>query len=172
MKIILSHGRGGSPNDTLIVLLREIAQSVGHVVIVVDDHDLQHQPEKRAQRLIERIADYPETEPLLLAGFSMGAYTSLLAAEKYRQVRGLFLISPGIYLPHYAQRRYRTDLINVELIHGWSDDVVIYEHALRYAREANAVLHLLPGGHMLLSQADRIEELFRAYLARLEKRLH
>ena len=75
-------------------------------------------------------------------------------------------IAPGLYLPRYQQSRYRSDLPNVEIVHGWEDDVVLYEHSLRFARDCNAPLHLLPGDHMLGAQIPALRALFALYLQR------
>ncbi|SUO97164.1 YqiA/YcfP family alpha/beta fold hydrolase [Suttonella ornithocola] len=170
MKVILSHGRGGSSKDKLIVYLRKTAENLGCKTHCVDDHDIQEEPDTRAQRLIDLIKQSDDSVATILVGFSMGGYASVLAAEQCLQVRGLFLIAPGLYLPRYNQRRYRNDFINTEIIHGWSDDIILYEHSLRFARENNAALHLLPDGHMLLSQLNRIKQLFTDYLTRIKEK--
>lgn len=161
MNIILSHGRGGSPQDKLIAHLAREGQAHGFATQRVDDQDT-HNPDIRAARLIARLQENPA--PHILVGFSMGGYSSVLAAEQCANVRGLFLIAPGLYLPRYKQSRYRTDLPNLEIVHGWDDDVVLYEHSLRFARECNAPVHLLPGDHMLVAQIPAIRALFSRYL--------
>lgn len=171
MHIILSHGRGGSPNDAIIQHLATISEQLGYRTTAIDDAEIAHNPDARAEKLISFIHQLPTDEPIILMGFSMGGYTSVLAAEACQQVRGAFLIAPALYLPHYAQHRYPTNLINVEIVHGWADDIVIYEHSLRYAHELHAPLHLLPGSHMLLSQIPRIGELFADYLKRVAQKI-
>lgn len=163
MKVLISHGRGGSPKDKLIAHLAREGKAQGFVCECIDDHHTQN-PETRAARLIAHITQ--ENAPVILAGFSMGGYTSVLAAEHTPLVRGLFLIAPGLYLPRYQQSRYRHDLPHVEIVHGWDDEVVLYEHSLRFARECRAPLHLLPGDHMLNAQIPAIRALFARYLQR------
>ena len=167
MYLILSHGRGGSPNGVLMVPMAEVAKNYPIEVIRVNDEDITHEPEKRANRLIELVQSLPSEEEVILAGFSMGGFCSVCAAEVCQNVRGLFLIAPALYLPHYPARKYRDDLINVEIIHGWSDDTVIYEHSLRYAKALNATLHLIAGNHVIRSQAFRVKEIFDNYLNRI-----
>lgn len=161
MKILLSHGRGGSPDDKLIVHLAREVEKSGFVCERIDDRDTQN-PDTRAERLIHRIAALQED--VILAGFSMGGYASVLAGERCAQVRGLFLVAPGLYLPRYRQSRYRTDLPHVEIVHGWDDEVVLYEHSLRFARDCNAPLHLLPGDHLLGAQIPAVRAIFSLYL--------
>ena len=164
MKILLSHGRGGSPNDKIIAHLAREGEKCGFVCERIDDQDTQN-PDTRAARLVERIR--ADGGAVILAGFSMGGYASVLAAEQCAQVQGLFLVAPGLYLPRYQQSRYRSDLPNVEIVHGWEDDVVLYEHSLRFARDCNAPLHLLPGDHMLGAQIPALRALFALYLQRV-----
>lgn len=166
MHVILSHGRGGSSQDEIIKHFSRVCADLSLSHEAVDDADCQN-PEIRTERLMAKVAALGENEKVILMGFSMGGYASLLTAEKYRQVRGLFLVAPGLYLPRYQKRHYRSDLINVEIVHGWSDDVVIYEHSLRYAHAANATLHLMPGSHMMLSQLGKIDILFSTFLQRV-----
>ena len=163
MNILIAHGRGGSPNDKLIVHLARESEAQGFVAERIDDHDTQN-PDTRAARLTERIL--AANRPVILAGFSMGGYACVLAAERTALVQGLFLIAPGLYLPRYQQSHYRHDLPNVELVHGWDDDVVLYEHSLRLARDCRAPLHLLPGDHILNAQIPAIRTLFAQYLKR------
>lgn len=163
MNIILSHGRGGSPQDKLIAHLAREGAAHGFATHRVDDQDT-HNPDTRAERLIARLRE--NSAPHVLVGFSMGGYSSVLAAEQCANVHGLFLIAPGLYLPRYKQSRYRNDLPNLEIVHGWDDDVVLYEHSLRFARESNAPLHLLPGDHLLGAQIPTIRALFARYLQR------
>lgn len=169
MYLICSHGRGGSPQDDMMQILAEQGQALGYQVYLPHDADIQNEPQARAERLIAHIQHLDAQTQVILAGFSMGGYCSVIAAQSCQQVRGTFLIAPALYLPHYPQNRYASDLLNVEIVHGWSDDVVLYEHSLRFARECNAPLHLLAGGHLLPSQLKRIAELFRSYLSRLNQ---
>lgn len=163
MQILLSHGRGGGPNDKLIAHLAREGQQHGFTCERIDDRDTQN-PDTRAARLLERAQTF--ADGCILVGFSMGGYASVLAAEQSANVRGLFLIAPALYLPRYQQNRYRHDLPHVEIVHGWDDGVVLYEHSLRFARESDAPLHLLPGDHLLHTQIPVIRRLFAQYLQR------
>lgn len=164
MKILLSHGRGGSPNDKIIAHLAREGEKHGCTCERIDDQDTQN-PDTRAARLVERIEKGQEN--VILVGFSMGGYACVLAAERCAEVRGLFLIAPGLFLPRYQQSRYRHDLPNLEIVHGWDDDVVLYEHSLRFARDSNAPLHLLPGDHLLHAQIPELRQIFACYLQRI-----
>ncbi len=167
MKIILSHGRGGTPHNKEIYHLARTGKAHGYTCETVDDRDSED-PEERAARLTARVAAEPE--PVVLMGFSMGGYTAMLAAAAHpEKVRGLFLVAPGLYLPRYQVKSYPV-ITPTEIVHGWDDDVVLFEHSVRYAREAGATLHLVPAGH-LFYQPDELALLcrhFADFLTRLE----
>ena len=164
MHIILSHGRGSSANAKKIVYLARTAEALGHTTHRVNDIDTQD-PDERLERLIATIKDI--SEPLVLVGSSMGGYTSVLAAEHCRDLRGLFLIAPALYVPQYQQHTYPTNLPPTEIVHGWDDDVILYEHSVRYARDADATLHLIAGDHVLHQATAQITNLFEAFLRKL-----
>ena len=121
-------------------------------------------------RQVEGEAEAAEPEAVLLAGFSMGGYTSMLAAAAHPdKVKGLFLIAPALYCLRYRVQHYPR-ISPTEIVHGWDDDVILYEHSVRYAKEAGATLHLVPAGH-LFYQADELALLcrhFADFIARLE----
>ena len=95
----------------------------------------------------------------------MGGYVSLVAAETLLPA-GLFLIAPALYLPGFGSRRaYSTECDNIEIVHGWGDDVIPPENSIRFAREADCTLHLIAGDHPLNASIDRIELLFEPWLA-------
>ena len=138
MKIYLAHGRGGSQHSKEIFHLARTAKRTGHTTHCINDTDTED-PELRSARLTALVASEPE--PVVLMGFSMGGYTTLLAAAAHpEKVRGLFLVAPGLYLPRYQVKTYPV-VSPTEIVHGWDDDIVLYEHSVRYAREAGATLH-------------------------------
>ena len=167
MKIYLAHGRGGSQHSKEIFHLARTAKRAGHETHCINDTDSED-PELRSARLTALVAAEPE--PVVLMGFSMGGYTAMLAAAAHpEKVRGLFLVAPALYAPRYQVKSYPT-ISPTEIVHGWDDDVVLFEHSVRYAREAGATLHLVPAGH-LFYQPDELALLcrhFADFLTRLE----
>lgn len=166
MKIIFSHGRSGRPDSNKIQLLSHIAHKHGCSTDSIDYTDTQD-PDIRAKRLTETVL--AQTAPFILVGSSMGGYASLVAAESANQslLGGVFLIAPALYLPRYQQQTFTIDLPAVEIIHGWDDTVVLYEHSVRYAHKANCPLHLLPDDHRFSQNPSSVGELFAAFLQRL-----
>lgn len=158
MKAIFSHGMESGPWGFKIKQLAPIAERHGWQVESIDYTDTKN-PDARAQRLIERLAE--ERDPFILIGSSMGGYVSLVAAATH-QPRGLFLFAPALYAPGYAVQQYAA-IPNTEIVHGWSDDIVPLEHSLRYAREADCILHLIRGDHPLNGSIGVIEDLFESF---------
>ena len=54
------------------------------------------------------------------------------------------------------------------VVHGWRDDVVPYEHSVRFAQTYKAALHLVEGDHRLHNQVRVIQYLFEYFLIALD----
>ena len=159
MKIYLAHGRGGSQHSKEIFHLARTAKRAGHATHCINDTDTED-PELRSARLSALVA--AEAAPVVLMGFSMGGYTSMLAAAAHpEKVRGLFLVAPALYAPRYQVKQY-PKIVPTEIVHGWDDDIILYEHSVRYAKGAGATLHLVPAGH-LFYQPDELAVLCRYF---------
>jgi len=52
-------------------------------------------------------------------------------------------------------------------VHGWHDDIIPPESALRFARSHQAELHLLHDSHRLIDSLPIIEQVFDRFLVRL-----
>lgn len=164
MLIIFSQGRDMRVQDKPLSYLSKIAKNAGSEVITIDDRDLNNNPTLRAQRLIDLVKK--TDQKIILVGFSMGGYTSMLAYEQAREkVQGAFLIAPALYLENenYPQKNYAADL-KITLIHGLKDNIVPYQNSLKYAQLSNNILHLLPSNHLMLDQLDLICNLFVVFL--------
>lgn len=166
MQIIFSHGLSGHPNGSKIQLLSKIATEKGHSCESIDYTDTTD-GDVRATRLAAIVKS--QTKSFCLVGSSMGGYASLVAANSADKdlLRGVFLMAPALYLPRYKEQQHPTDINYIEIVHGWDDDVVLYEHSVRYAKAANCTLHLINDNHRLNKQTDLLGELFAAFLDRL-----
>ena len=163
MKVYFSHGKESGPRGSKIERLAAIAKHAGCSVESID-YTATFDPDVRVERLLTAIT--AETEPLLLVGSSMGGYVSLVAAEKVA-VSGVFLMAPALYLPGYQQQNYSAKCGLVEIVHGWSDEVVPVEGSIRFARDADCPLHLIHGDHRLNSSLDVVANLFEGFLKRV-----
>ncbi len=166
-KIIFSHGRQGKPDGRKIRQLTQIVKAKGwqsHSVDYTDTLD----PDIRAQRLIDVVSR--QQQPFCLVGSSMGGYASLIAADSADKhlLKGVFLMAPALFLPRYRQQRFTTAINTLEIVHGWHDTTVLYEHSIRYARQANCILHLLNDNHHFSENPEAVEHLFTLFLQRID----
>jgi len=162
MKIYFSHGKESGPWGSKITRLANIAKTQGYEVDSIDYSDIQD-PDLRVQRLINALDS--ETDDFVLVGSSMGGYVALVAAE-YVNAKGVFLLAPALFIPSYKKQSYKPKT-HIEIVHGWSDDIIPPENSIRFAKNENCTLHLIAGDHRLNSSIDVVEKLFLQFLASL-----
>jgi pimeloyl-ACP methyl ester carboxylesterase len=163
MKVIFSHGKESGPWGSKIKYLAKTASSLGCSVDSIDYSGVVC-PEKRVEMLHEYILKIDQ--PLILVGSSMGGYVSICAAEK-SNAKGIFLLAPALYMETYEKQEYKLGLDNVEIVHGWSDNVIPIENSILYAQKATCSLHLIDGDHRLNSSLEVVNDLFTCFLNRL-----
>ncbi|PIE42447.1 MAG: alpha/beta hydrolase [Gammaproteobacteria bacterium] len=168
MKVIFSHGRLGRPDGQKVKRLSAIAQGKGWQTASIDYTDTLD-PDVRADRLIDIVKQ--QDEPFCLVGSSMGGYASLVAAEQADRtlLSGVFLMAPALFMPIYRRKRHITDIRHVEIVHGWHDDIILYEHSVRYAHSAGCTLHLIDDNHHLSKQPEQLDRFFTAFLDKAKK---
>jgi predicted esterase len=162
MKVIFSHGKETGPRGHKITYLAEIAKTHGYEVDSID-YRASQDPEWRVKHLLEQAG---KTQGLVLVGSSMGAYVSTVAASQL-QAKGLFLMAPAFYLPGYEQQDPQAPKCPVTIVHGWSDEVVPFEHAIRFAQQFKSSLHILNSDHGLGDALQALGELFGDFLRSL-----
>lgn len=121
-------------------------------------------PDFRVERLRSVLDE--QSGDCLLAGSSMGGYVSLLAAQTH-PVKGLFLMAPAVHMPGYSSQADSTQSPVVDIVHGWNDEVIPAEHAIRFAREWGHALHLVNGNHALSDVLEDVDRLFSLFLDRV-----
>jgi alpha/beta superfamily hydrolase len=161
--VVFSHGMESGPWGTKIKALAEVAKQCGYAVESIDYQGIAD-PDERVKKLL---AHQPQAETLVLLGASMGAYVSAVAAE-YLNVSGLFLLAPAFYMPIGQQQNPPACAQLTRVIHGWQDDVVPVEHAIRYAQDHGVALELLQDGHRLIDVLPQIKVSFANFLTRAE----
>lgn len=166
MKLIFSHGKESGPWGFKIKKLSVIAEKANCNVESVDYTDLMD-PDQRVNRLVTFLKN--EEDDIILAGSSMGGYVSLVVSGVV-ETRGLFLMAPALYMPGFAQQDYLSKSPCIEMVHGWSDDVIPIDNSIRFARQAECSLHAIPGDHALNKSIDQIEVLFTSFLDRINDR--
>jgi len=162
MKVYFSHGKESGPWGTKIKRLAAMAEEMGCAVESVDYTDTMD-PDLRVERLLSVLAE--EEGDFVLVGSSMGGYVSLVASESV-SAKAIFLMAPALYIPGYRRQEYDSKCPHVEIVHGWSDDVIPPEHSIRYAKEADCALHLIGGDHALNGSLEVVANLFERFLSR------
>lgn len=166
MKIYFSHGKESGPWGTKIKRLADLAEQHGYQVESIDYRD-SLDPDLRAKRLSQILQQ--EVQNVLLVGSSMGGYVSLLASEN-SVVQGLFLLAPALFIEGYGVQEHSCSKI-LEIVHGWSDEVIPVENSIKYAKGADCSLHLISGDHRLNSSLEEVERLFSNFLLNHKKSL-
>jgi hypothetical protein len=160
MKVIFSHGKESGPWGSKIKRLASTAEELGMLLDSIDYTGMIN-PDERVDKLCDYLAN--QTKPFVLVGSSMGGYVSLVAAERFAPV-GIFLLAPALYIDGYLHQQYKTDLSNVEIVHGWSDDIIPVANSIRFASLAKSGLHLIEGDHRLNSSISAVDRLFNSFL--------
>ncbi len=160
MKVIFSHGKESGPWGTKITKLANIAKTLGFDVDCIGYTGL-HNPDERVFKLNSYLEN--ETQPYILVGSSMGGYVSLVAAKTNKPL-GVFLLAPALFMPDYQHQTYTSDLKHLEIVHGWSDDIIPVEHSIKLAQQAQCSLHLINGDHRLNSSIEQVVNLFQMFL--------
>lgn len=161
MKVIFSHGKESGPWGSKITAMAELAKSLGCEVDSIDYSDTMD-PDVRVDRLHGILAE-EDSEQVILVGSSMGGYVAMVTAGQY-PVAGVFVLAPALYIPDWKHQSYAPKTSNVEIVHGWSDEIVPHELSIRYARESKTTLHLIDGDHRLNSSLDEVLALFVNFL--------
>jgi surfactin synthase thioesterase subunit len=165
MKVIFSHGKESGPWGSKITKLANVAKVLGFDVDSIDYTGITS-PDERVLKLNNYLEN--ETQPYILVGSSMGGYVSLVVAQTNKPL-GVFLLAPALFMPDYEQKTYPTDLKNLEIVHGWSDDVIPVEHSIKYTQQAQCSLHLIDGDHRLNCSIEQVIELFESFLKNINK---
>lgn len=162
MQVIFSHGKESGPWGSKITLMAALADSLGFETESIDYRDLKN-PESRVERLIDFVNGL--SAPPIHVGSSMGGYVATMAACNF-ECQALFLLAPALYLYDPDRKKYPIKAKSIEVIHGWSDDVILPKTSIRFAEEENCELHLIPGDHRLNSSMEVVLKLFKAHLER------
>ena len=119
---------GDRPWGSKISHLADIARQHAYEVDSVDYRGISD-PDDRVTHLIETLEN---ESGVILVGSSMGGYVSLVAAEQV-DVDAIFLMAPALYIPDYAKQEYTACMQPIEIVHGWSDDIIPPEYSIRFA---------------------------------------
>ena len=163
MKVIFSHGMESGPWGTKIQRLSRLAADRNLEVESVDYTDTMD-AQVRVNKLNGLLKQ--EREDRILVGSSMGGYVSLVASAT-NPVKGLFLMAPAVFVDGYPVQSYVTQSPVVDIVHGWNDDIIPFENAIRLAKEFGHSLHLLNGNHALSDVLEDVDRVFVQFLGRV-----
>jgi len=163
--IYFSHGMESSPHGTKIRVLSKIACNLGFDVEALDYTDTLD-PDVRAERLTDvcRL----DSRPKVFVGSSMGGYVSLSACEVIESI-GIFLMAPALFLDGYKKQHFEVSPEHITVIHGYRDDVIPYEHSLKFSKQYLCDFHLINSDHRLNDRLNDIEGFFSLFLNRIIK---
>jgi alpha/beta superfamily hydrolase len=160
MKVYFSHGKESGPWGTKIKRLAAIAMELGCDVDSIDYTDTLD-ADLRVERLLTALNK--DEESFVLVGSSMGGYVSLVASESV-DAKAIFLMAPALYMPTFKKQQYHSKSQHIEIVHGWSDEVILAEHSIKYAKDADCTLHLISGDHALNGSIEVVANLFKQFL--------
>jgi predicted esterase len=160
--VVFSHGKDSEPWGHKILALAEVARARGFEVESVDYRGLDSVAE-RLQSLITVCAGLPAAP--VLVGSSLGAYLSAAASVPVA-ARALFLMAPAFDLPGLPPTPSVAPCPTA-VVHGWQDDVVPVDKALRFAETQRALTYLVDDGHRLHASLPQIERWFDDFLITL-----
>jgi pimeloyl-ACP methyl ester carboxylesterase len=162
--VVFSHGQESGPWGRKISALADVARGEGWEAESVDYRGIDH-PRARITRLVDFCKELQGD--LVLVGSSMGGFVSVASASLLH-ARGVFLMAPALYMDGLPELRQGVIDCPAALVHGWKDDVVPYEHSIRFAKEYGAALHLLDSDHRLHNQLRVVRYLFEYFLIALD----
>ncbi|HVO47005.1 MAG TPA: alpha/beta fold hydrolase [Steroidobacteraceae bacterium] len=162
--VVFSHGQESGPWGRKISALAEVARAEGYESHSVDYRGID-EPRARVARLVEFCKEL--SGDMVLVGSSMGGYVAVASASLLH-ARGVFLMAPALYMEGLPELRPGVVDCPTAIIHGWRDEVVPYEHSVRFAQTYRAALHLLDGDHRLHNQIRVIQYLFEYFLIALD----
>ncbi len=160
MKIYFAHGKESGPWGSKIKRLADIAKQHGCDVESIDYTNIMD-PDERVKILVNVLKN--EDSEFVLVGSSMGGYVSLVASE-YVNAKGVFLLAPALFIPGYKTQEYKTNHKHLEIVHGWSDDIIPPENSIRFAKDAKCSLHLIDGDHRLNSSIKMVTSIFEQFI--------
>ena len=162
--LILSHGLESGPDATKVSALARVAAPLGFESVRPDYRDLDAGRDVR--RIDERIARLKQHArgrgPVILAGSSMGAFTSALASLELACV-GLFLIALPTAIPGY-ECAFDAARVPTTLVHGWDDELCPVDAAISFARRRGDAITLVRDDHRLSAHVDFVAAQFREFL--------
>ena len=164
--LILSHGLESGPDATKVSALARVATPLGFDSVRPDFRDID--ASRDARRIDDRVARICQHAagrgPVILAGSSMGAFTSVLASLQVECI-GLFLIALPVAIPGY-ERPFSAAPVPTALVHGWGDELCPVDDAIAFAKGRGDTITLVRDDHRLSAHVDFVAAQFKGFLER------
>ena len=164
--IVFSHGQESGPWGSKIRAMSEMAKGLGCEIDSIDYQGIAD-PTERVDKLITACEGIDGD--IILVGSSMGGHVATAAATPIAAV-GLFVLAPAFYMPGYEELTPDPPQIPLEIVHGWSDDIVPPENSIRFAAKCAATLHMLDGDHRLTNNIVEINFFLERFINRISAR--
>lgn len=163
--VFLSHGLESGPGGTKVQALKVEAETFPGVTAIALDHRSTKDPAERLQQMKDAMNEAgAKPERTILAGSSMGGWVCARTSAE-TPVLGCFLLAPALAMSAYPQSSPRIQARQVQIIHGWDDDVVLPMPVIELARDQDLPLLVLPDGHRLENSLERLVSEFRTFMA-------
>lgn len=165
---ILSHGKESGPNGKKLTMLKGVAEDHGFEAISLDYTQCKNSTERIA--LLKEYIEKSNFDSLLLVGSSMGGYVSTVLANDY-DLSGLFLLCPALCMKdkeEYTVEEFSPKCQNIEIIHGWNDDVVPFDNSIQFGEKNRAVVNLIEDNHRLQDSHPFMKKRFEWFLSNLK----
>jgi alpha/beta superfamily hydrolase len=165
MKVYFSHGKESGPSGQKIQRLKAIALKNGLNTLAPDYTSIMN-PDERVEKLMQILAKEKDEGELILVGSSMGAYVSLAVAESIPH-QGIFLMAPAIKMEGYQIQKFEGPFKNMEIVHGWNDDMFPSDKVVEFAKFHKCPLHMVDDEHRLIDSLESIGIWFDQFLRRI-----
>ena len=166
MKVYFAHGKESGPYGNKIKKMMKISEKLNCNTVSVDYRECETADE-RVSKLLNLLKE--EKEEYILVGSSMGGYTSLVASSDSNP-KGVFLLAPALYTDEYSDiigeykiQEYK-NVKNVNIIHGYNDDIIPFMYSLKYAKQSKSNLLLVDGDHRLESSLEYVLRFYESFL--------
>jgi pimeloyl-ACP methyl ester carboxylesterase len=146
LNIVFSHGKESGPMGSKIkAMMAHVSASCDCDVYSIDYQNIAS-PDDRVEKLVQHLKTLQGE--IVLVGSSMGGYVSAVAAMQV-PTAALFLLAPAFYLDGYNVSEPKITCDRIAIVHGWLDDIVPYQHSVKFAKAHNAKLTLVNDEHRL-----------------------
>lgn len=165
--VILSHGLESGPQASKVTAMAAVAEAAGWRSTRPDFRDLDatRDPLRIDDRIARIVAAARPGERLVLAGSSMGAFSSALASLRL-PCAGLYLLAPPLAIPGYATPLAMAR-VPTAIVHGWHDELIPADHVIAFARSRALPLTLVDDSHRLAAHVAVVARGFGEFLEQL-----